>query len=188
MQALKHLPNLLTATRIALSLPVALCILRQDYAWALAFGLIAGLTDALDGLAARALNAHSRLGAGLDAAADKLLMFCVFLSLAQVGLLPWWLAGLVVGRDVVIVTGATAYRFLVGPFDFAPTGLSKLNMAVQVLFLVCILVDAMTPFLTTATRFALVAAVAITAVVSGVHYVLAWSRRARVSLREPGSS
>ena len=158
--------------------PIALLILRNDYAWALGLGIVAGITDALDGFFARRLNAHSTLGAGMDATADKLLMLCVFLSLAHVGLLPWWLAAVVVGRDLVIVLGAVAYRLVIGPFDFAPTVLSKINMAVQVTFLIIVLADALSPVFTPALEAALASLVGLVAVVSGVHYVLSWTRRA----------
>src|SRR6056297_1377020 len=148
MQGLQYLPNVLTASRLFMATPIALLILRNEYAWALGLGIVAGVTDALDGFFARRLDAHSRLGAGLDATADKLLMLCVFLSLAQVGMLPWWLAAIVVGRDLVIVLGALAYRLLIGPFDFAPTVLSKINMGVQVIFLIVVLADALSPVFT----------------------------------------
>lgn len=178
MQGLQYLPNVLTGMRLLMAVPIALLILRNDYAWALGLGIVAGITDALDGFFARRLNAHSALGAGLDATADKLLMFCVFLSLASVGLLPWWLAAIVVGRDVVIVLGACAYRLLIGPFDFAPTVLSKINMGVQVVYLVAVLSDALITVSPPALDLALAILVALVAVASGVDYVLSWSRRA----------
>lgn len=178
MQGLQYLPNALTTTRLVMAVPIALLILRNEYAWALGLGIVAGITDALDGFFARLLDAHSRLGAGLDATADKLLMLCVFLALASVELLPWWLAAVVIGRDIVIVLGAVAYRLLIGPFDFAPTVLSKVNMAVQVVFLVAVLTDALLPFIGQSMQSALEVLVAGVAVVSGAHYVLSWSRRA----------
>lgn len=161
-----------------MALPIALLILRDDYAWALGLGVVAGITDALDGFFARLLDARSKLGAGLDATADKLLMLCVFLAMASTGLLPWWLAAVVIGRDLVIVLGAAAYRMLIGPFDFAPTVLSKVNMGVQVVFLVTVLTNALAPFIAQGVLSALTLLVAVIAVISGVDYVLSWSRYA----------
>ena len=178
MQGLRYLPNALTTARLFMALPIALLILRNDYAWALGLGLVAGVTDALDGFFARLLDARSKLGAGLDATADKLLMLCVFLAMASTGLLPWWLAAIVIGRDLVIVLGAVAYRVLIGPFDFAPTGLSKVNMAVQVVFLVVILSNALAPFIAQTVITMLTLLVALIAIISGVDYVLSWSRHA----------
>lgn len=178
MRGLKHIPNALTATRLLMALPIAVLILRSEYGWALSLGIIAGITDALDGFFARRLDAQSAFGAGLDAVADKLLMLGMFLSLAAVGLVPWWLAALVIGRDLVIVIGAGAYRLVIGPFEFAPTILSKLNMGVQVVFLAIVLGDALSPTLSPAMHTGLTALVAVVAFSSGLHYVLSWSRRA----------
>jgi len=105
-------------------------------------------------------------------------MLCVFLAMASPGLLPWWLAAIVIGRDLVIVLGAVAYRVLIGPFDFAPTGLSKVNMAVQVVFLVVILSNALAPFIAQTVITMLTLLVALIAIISGVDYVLSWSRHA----------
>lgn len=181
MQGLQYLPNVLTGMRLFMAIPIAVLILRNDYAWALGLGVIAGITDALDGFFARRLNAQSTLGAGMDAAADKLLMVCVFLALASVDLLPWWLAAVVVGRDVVIILGPGAYRLLLGPFDFAPTVLSKINMGVQVSYLVLVLANALYAVMPPTLDVALAVLVALVAIASGAHYVLSWSQRAVIA-------
>ena len=69
---------------------------------------MAGLTDLLDGLAARAAGQKSELGAWLDPAADKLLLVTTFivLTLPNIGLvnrIPLWLTILIISRDVGIV-------------------------------------------------------------------------------------
>jgi cardiolipin synthase len=69
------------------------------------FAVAAG-SDLLDGLVARLLRQHSRLGEILDPIADKLLAFCALVALAWAGRVPAWLPALVVGRDAVIVAGA----------------------------------------------------------------------------------
>ncbi|MEZ5501127.1 MAG: CDP-alcohol phosphatidyltransferase family protein [Halioglobus sp.] len=66
-----YLPNSLTILRLVLSLPLGYLILREDFTWALGVGLLAGCTDALDGLLARRLGALSRAGAALDPVADR---------------------------------------------------------------------------------------------------------------------
>ena len=45
---LRQLPNALTFSRLVLALPLGWLILQQQYGWALAVGLVAGVTDALD--------------------------------------------------------------------------------------------------------------------------------------------
>lgn len=64
------------------------------------------LTDWADGAAARALGQNSVLGSYLDPLADKVLVGCVAGALGSQGLIPSWLAALVIGRDVGLVTAA----------------------------------------------------------------------------------
>ncbi len=99
-------PNALTALRLVLA-PVFLWLYasgRVDHALPV-FAVAAG-SDLLDGLMARLLRQHSRVGEILDPIADKLLAFCALVALAWAGRVPSWLPALVVGRDVVIVAGA----------------------------------------------------------------------------------
>lgn len=186
MNFLQTVPNLLTASRLILAVPLALAILDERYGSALLVAALAGMTDALDGFLARRLNASTRLGAALDPVADKVMILAVFASLAAVGLLPGWLAGVVIGRDLVIVTGALAYRLLIGPLDFQPTLLSKANMALQIGFLVLVLSDALLGWLSLPVLNGLIALVVTLALASGLHYVLLWSRKALEARRHAG--
>lgn len=183
MNLLRNLPNLLTGLRLLLALPVAWVILEERYDQALLLAAVAGISDALDGFLARRLQAESRLGALLDPIADKLLILAVFVSAAVVGLLPWWLTGLVILRDLVIVGGALAYRLLIGPLQITPTLLSKANMALQIGFLVLLLAGALSGGLPVALLQLLMAVVAGMALGSGLQYVLLWSRKARLAGR-----
>jgi cardiolipin synthase len=99
-------PNALTALRLLLA-PVFLWLYASgDVRRALPIFAVAAGTDLLDGLFARLLRQHSRLGEILDPIADKLLAFCALVALAWAGRVPAWLPALVVGRDAVIVAGA----------------------------------------------------------------------------------
>jgi cardiolipin synthase len=99
--------NGLTGLRLLLA-PVFLWLYASgDVRRALPVFAVAAATDVLDGLVARLLRQHSRLGEILDPIADKLLAFCALVALAWAGRLPIWLPALVVGRDVVLVAGAT---------------------------------------------------------------------------------
>ncbi len=71
---LQYLPNSLTVLRLLLAVPLGMLILREEYVWALGVGLLAGLTDSLDGFFARYLGTFSRIGAILNPIADKLLI------------------------------------------------------------------------------------------------------------------
>lgn len=176
---LKYLPNAITTLRLLLALPLGLLILRQEYGMALAVGLLAGVTDALDGYTARRLGYLSRFGAALDPVADKLLITVSFLCFAHISAVPWYAAAIVVGRDLVIVSGALCYRLLVGSIEFAATRLSKLNMLVQICFCALVLTAQLLPDLVQPAIPGLLYVVLTIAVVSGADYVITWSRKAR---------
>lgn len=180
---LSWLPNLISVVRILLIPPTLYAIAVE--AWTVALGLFffAGFSDGLDGFLAKRFAWQSRLGALLDPAADKLLMAGVFLTLAAVGLVPVWLAAVVIMRDVVIVSGALAYQFLVAPVPGEPTRISKLNTAVELLYVLSVLGHAAFTWPPDITLTVLGAGVLVTAVVSGTDYVLAWARRAREDRR-----
>lgn len=104
-------PNLLSALRLAL-VPVFLWVLLVEEAdgWAFAILFVSGLSDWADGKMARLFNQSSRLGALLDPAADRLYMLVVPIGLAIRGIVPWWLVGLLVGRDVLLLATAPLLR------------------------------------------------------------------------------
>jgi phosphatidylglycerophosphate synthase len=62
----------------------------------------AGATDWLDGKIARALNQYSKLGAQLDPAADRCYIVATLIALAIREIIPWWLVGLLVARELVL--------------------------------------------------------------------------------------
>ena len=175
---LRYLPNALTLSRLILALPLGMLILRQDYEMALGVGLLAGLTDALDGFVARRLQAFSRFGAALDPVSDKVLITVSFLCFASVGLIPWYVAAVVITRDLVIVAGAICYHWLIGPFDFAATSLSKINMLIQICFCVLVLTAQVVPGIGKPVVDLASLMVVIIAIASGMHYVIAWSNKA----------
>ncbi len=119
------LPNLLTLVRIALA-PVFLWLyVAGDARLALAVFVAAAATDLLDGLAARALDQHSRLGAFLDPIADKFLLACGLFALAARGQIPWWLPVLVVTRDLAILAAAAWLSSTHRAVPVAPTRIGK---------------------------------------------------------------
>lgn len=165
--------------RIALVAPILILILNDSFAWALGLFWLAGFSDGVDGYLAKRFNWHTRLGALLDPVADKLLVAGTFITLAYTQHIPIWLTAIVILRDVIIVAGATAYNFLVRPVQGEPTRISKLNTALQLLFLLFVLSRAGFGWPDGIAITVLGAAVFITVVISGVDYVWSWSRRAR---------
>jgi CDP-diacylglycerol--glycerol-3-phosphate 3-phosphatidyltransferase len=108
------LPNLLSLSRILLT-PIVGYLLAQPGLESvyLCVGvlIVAVATDALDGYTARRLNQQSQLGLYLDPVADKLFAAVLLVLLVIYRELPIWLAGVVVGRDLLIlVTGLLAVR------------------------------------------------------------------------------
>ena len=63
---------------------------------------VSGASDWLDGVLARRLGQVSRLGQLLDPAADRLFIIVTLVALAWSGVVPWWLLGVLVLRDVVL--------------------------------------------------------------------------------------
>ena len=173
------LPNLFTALRVVLVLPLCLLIIADEYVAALWVALIAGVSDSLDGWTARRLNITSRFGAIADPLADKLMLGGAYLSFALAGLLPWWVALVVVGRDVFIVTGALLYHWRFGRYDIDPSRWGKLSTFVQILFAVLLLAQQvqplMPPQLLELVRYALL----LLAFTSAAHYGVVWGSKAR---------
>ncbi|GII78854.1 CDP-diacylglycerol--glycerol-3-phosphate 3-phosphatidyltransferase [Sphaerisporangium rufum] len=104
-------PNVLSMLRL-LGVPVFLWLVlgpRAD-AWALALLMAAGLSDWLDGKLARAWNQTSRLGRLLDPVADRLYILATLLGLTLREVIPWWLTGLIVARDVLLAIGVPVLR------------------------------------------------------------------------------
>lgn len=178
---LRWLPNGLCVLRMLLAPPTAWLLLQGEYCATLLVFFIAAVTDAADGYLAKRFHWETELGKALDPLADKMLLVTVFVTLAWLGLIPVWLAVLVVLRDLVITGGAIAYRVLYGPItDAAPTLISKLNTLVQILY-VFVVVCAAAMELSAPLHGWLVAAAWLTVattLISGADYVLTYSRRA----------
>jgi cardiolipin synthase (CMP-forming) len=120
-----NLANALTVARIVLAPVFLVLYVHGDRLRALAAFAAAAVTDVLDGLVARALHAHTRLGAYLDPIADKFLAACALIALAATGRLPVWLPVLVVSRDAAQIAGAAFLRSRGRDVPIAPTRIGK---------------------------------------------------------------
>ena len=131
------LANQLTILRIML-IPVFVLLVVYGYlGWALTTFLVAGITDALDGLIARRTGQRTSLGAWLDPRADKLLLVTTFIVLTLPGIplthhLPLWLTVFVISRDVVIVGVVAIVSLAMGPRTFKPSIWGKLATATYI--------------------------------------------------------
>jgi phosphatidylglycerophosphate synthase len=98
-------PNGLTAIRAWSCMPLLLTAalpLRGDLGFALwcSIGGPLALLDAVDGIIARRVGPLTELGRALDPAGDALFFATAAVGGALVGIIPWWLCGLIVLRYV----------------------------------------------------------------------------------------
>ena len=169
------LANQITLLRMFL-IPAFVILLTYDLpGWALLVFVVAGVTDALDGIVARVGNQRTSLGAWLDPMADKLLLVTTFVVLTVPGThlvnrFPLWLTVLVISRDVVIVLTVAVVSMVMGTRTFRPSIWGKAATAIYLVSCVVlmwfnylgrhsVLVDA-----------AIWASLAIT-LISGFHYI-----------------
>lgn len=158
--------------------PILWLLHQSYYAEALLLFIIAGVSDGIDGLLAKNLGWTSRLGGILDPIADKLLLMGTILMLGWQGALPAWLVVLVVLRDLVIVSGAISYHYLIERFEATPLLISKLNTLAQLVLVLTILFHKGVTPLPAYLLIALIYLTALTTVWSGAAYVWKWGQRA----------
>ena len=175
---MRHLPNLICLFRIALVWPIVQALWAGRYALALALLLVAAISDGLDGFLAKHFGWQSALGKVLDPLADKMLLVAIFVECTWLGLVPWWLTAAAVARDVLIGLGAGVFRFWFGPLRGRPTIVSKINTAMQLGFLMGVMVRAATGFPPSELLDIGAVLAFCTTVVSGLDYILTFTRRA----------
>jgi CDP-diacylglycerol--glycerol-3-phosphate 3-phosphatidyltransferase len=98
-------PNLLTLSRFVLAGIFMLCLSvpfpGAPLAAALVFG-IAALTDTLDGHLARTIYGCSDFGRLMDPLADKVLTAAAFIGFVELGIIPAWMATLIISREMMV--------------------------------------------------------------------------------------
>ncbi len=177
-----NLANGLTALRIVLAPVFLVLYVGGDRLRALAAFTAAAATDVLDGLVARALRQHTRLGAFLDPIADKLLAACALVALAATGRLPWWLPALVVSRDLAQLAGAALLSTTHRTVPVAPTRIGKYATVALALTVVVALAGDFGPYPSREVRPFVVACALLAAqcvAISFVQYFLFFLRAVR---------
>jgi cardiolipin synthase (CMP-forming) len=183
--SLRQLPNLITLSRLFLTIPIVWFLYRGDYWPALVLLAIAGVSDALDGYLVRRYGWATRLGAWLDPAADKVLMLGIYLAMTLSGLLPIWLLVLVVGRDLWLSLGSLAYRHWVGALHLEPLMISKINTFFQIVLVLGAILKVGILELDPVWIQFLIVIVTFTTVASGLAYTAVWGHRAWKHLHGP---
>ncbi|MDN5864116.1 MAG: CDP-alcohol phosphatidyltransferase family protein [Gammaproteobacteria bacterium] len=181
---IRYLPNAISIVRLGLVAPVVWALATHRYEVALALFAVAGVSDALDGAIAKKKGWVTPLGAFLDPAADKILVLGTYTAFAVDGQIPWWLLGLIVGRDLVIVCGAGAYRWKRGPFEIQPALTSKIATGVLIVAGVALVIQGVVPYLGAYGRTGIEVLLAVALIVSGLDYLFTWGMRAFVTSGE----
>lgn len=178
---LRHLPNLISALRIVLVVPLLVTMLAERYELALVLAVVAGVSDGVDGYLARHFHWQSRLGSILDPVADKLMLVGCMLVLGWLHEAPRWLVALVVARDLVIALGVLAWYRVLHSFSAHPSWLSKTTTVAQIGFVLLVLSDH--AFHWGLAMWLPIWIVAVLTAASGLDYVIRWGRLARREIR-----
>jgi len=166
-------PNQLTLLRMIFLPFIVINLVKHDFKWALALFVLAGLSDALDGLLARTLHQQTILGQYLDPIADKLLMSTMFLvlSIEQRDLVPWKFTIVVFSRDISIMLISGVLFMIAGLRDFRPSIFGKANTFAQVAAIFFVLLQLVEPVRWVwIARITFLRATFIFTIVSAVHY------------------
>lgn len=180
--SLWNIANLLTMLRLLL-VPGFVALMLADggydpawraFAWA-AFA-VAMITDLFDGHLARTYNLVTDFGKIADPIADKAIMGAALICLSALGDLPWWVTGVILGREL----GITLLRFVVIRYGVIPASRGgKLKTLTQGIA-VGMYILALTGWLATA-RFWVMAVAVVLTVATGLDYV-----RQAIVLRRQG--
>jgi cardiolipin synthase len=178
MNQLRAAPNQLTCLRLCLVPFLLLAVLEHRFELAFWLFVVAGASDALDGLLARWLKQHTTLGMYLDPVADKLLLSSLFLTLHHVGLVSRRVTLMVFARDFgILIVGAILFA-AAGMRNFRPSIFGKANTLAQIIAVVSVMLAQFEPLTAVrwVERWSLVAT-GVLACVSGFDYALKMARR-----------
>ena len=174
-------PNQLTLLRMSFLPFIVIKLVDGGYGVALILFVLAGMSDGLDGLLARALKQQTVLGQYLDPIADKLLLSTVFLVLSILHKIPWKYTVVVFSRDISILAASTVLFAIAGLRDFRPSVFGKANTFAQVAAVFFVLLLQIRPerWIDIARLTFLHATFAFT-IISAIHYVLLVGKRLRM--------
>lgn len=164
------LANWITALRIVLA-PICVSFLFWDIPGrdllATIIFIVAGLTDGLDGYAARMRKEITTFGKSFDPFADKVLIILTLVVLAQLNRVNWWAVGIIISRELLI----TIFRYFAGKkgLAIAASPWGKLKTFFQIIAIASIMANQKWPFVDALLWIA----VALT-IWSGLDYLWRW--------------
>ena len=169
------LANRLTILRILMTPVITVLLLYRQMAAALALFLLAGITDALDGLVARWRGQKTTLGMVLDPVADKLLLTSTAVTLTILKELPRWFTIIVVSRDVLLIGGSVILYMFLGKISTPPSWLGKATTGLQLVTVLSAMLDNFFPDLKAVILPLAVITLTFT-IVSGLDYIYRGAR------------
>lgn len=166
-------PNLISAIRIILTPIFVIYLIDDQLLPALIVFIIAGVSDGIDGLVARVFNQRSRLGTYLDPIADKIVLMSGFVGLSLIGLLPAWLAVMVISRDVMILLGVFILFMNNLKIAFRPSISSKMTTCFQFITVIIAFTRGYSVILAFSYHY-IVYFTGLLTIISGLHYIYKW--------------
>jgi cardiolipin synthase len=175
-------PNQLTLLRMSFLPFIVIKLVDGHYGVALTLFVLAGMSDGLDGLLARALKQQTVLGQYLDPIADKMLLSTVFLVLSILHKIPWKFTVVVFSRDISILAASTVLFAIAGLRDFRPSIFGKANTFAQVAAVFFVLLLQIKPERWIAiARLTFLRATFTFTIISAIHYVFLVGKRLRAN-------
>jgi cardiolipin synthase (CMP-forming) len=171
-----NVPNLLSIFRLFVTFFFIIAVNKGRFGIALVLFVIQGVSDLLDGFFARIMGKQTRLGAILDPLADKTMLVSSYVVLYLHGILPLWVTGVVLIRDLVISLGFLVLYKLSYTVKAEPSRWSKVTTVSQIGTVVYVLWSDLRPY----DMFFFYATAGLT-LVSGCQYV---TRGFRILLRK----
>ena len=144
---LSAIPNLITAMRFILVIPISISIYQGNYLIALILFIVAGLSDGIDGYLARRYNWTSEFGQFADPLADKCLILATLLALAFSERLPLWFVYTMLTRDGLILIGSMMYLLLFDSNQALPNRWGKHYTGWTIALFIIVLIDSSFNFL-----------------------------------------
>ena len=121
----KHIANIITGSRIVLSLPLLFVPLSS--AWFYALYLLCGVSDMIDGTVARRMGSASEFGSRLDTVSDFVFMTVALIKFAPYLHIPTWL-WIWIGVIAMMKFGNAVWGFVrTGKITFQHTVLNKVT-------------------------------------------------------------
>ncbi|MDR1334689.1 MAG: CDP-alcohol phosphatidyltransferase family protein [Holosporaceae bacterium] len=134
----KQVPNFLSLLRIVLAVFFIPLVNGNNFPEALLVFVLAAISDFFDGYLARKWQASSSVGALLDPLADKVLMISAYGVLAFLAYVPFYVAVIVIARDLIILMAVCLCALLGINLEIRPLMSSKINTAIQMMFVIVV--------------------------------------------------